>query len=77
MLAKGLIGILLICLILGIHRLLMKRPIGKSMRRNAALLWGGIAVFTMTIASWYVPVTLTNGMVFIDEFLSIIISSGF
>ncbi len=68
MLAKGLIGILLICLILGIHRLLMKRPIGKSMRRNAALLWGGIAVFTLTIASWYVPVTLANGMVFIDEF---------
>ena len=68
MLAKGLIGILLICLILGVHRLLMKRPIVKSMRRNAALLWGGILVFALTVASWYVPVTLANGMVFIDEF---------
>lgn len=68
MLAKGLIGILLICAILGVHRLLMKQPIGASMRRNSALLWGGILVFALTVASWYVPVTLANGMTFIDEF---------
>ena len=68
MLAKGLIGILLICLILGVHRLLMKRPLGRSMRRNSALLWGGTVVFALTVASWYVPVTMVNGMTFIDEF---------
>ena len=68
MLAKGLIGILLICAIVGIHRLLMKQPILPSMRRNSALLWLGIGVFAVTTASWYVPVTLVNGMTFIDEF---------
>ena len=68
MLAKGLIGILLICAITGIHRLLMKQPIGPSMRRNSALLWGGLLIFALTVASWYVPVTLVNGMTFIDEF---------
>ena len=68
MLAKGLVGILLICAILGIHRVLMKRPIAKSLSRNSALLWGGALVFALTVASWYVPVTLANGMTFIDEF---------
>ena len=68
MLAKGLIGILLICLITGIHRLLMKRPIGPSIGRNRALLGLGALVFALTVASWYVPVTLVNGMTFIDEF---------
>ena len=32
------------------------------------MLWGGFAVFAGTVASWYVPVTLVNGMTFIDEF---------
>ena len=68
MLAKGLIGLMLICAILGIHRLLMKQPVGPSLRRNSALLWGGMLVFALTTASWYVPVTMKNGMVFIDEF---------
>ena len=68
MLAKGLIGILLICAIVGIHRLGMKQPIVPSMRRNSALLWLGSGVFALTVASWYVPVTLVNGMTFIDEF---------
>ena len=68
MLAKGLIGILLICLIIGIHRLLLKRLVLQPMRRNSALLWGGIVVFALTVASWYGPVTLVNGMTFIDEF---------
>ena len=68
MLAKGLIGVLLICLITGVHRLLIKRPIAQSLRRNAVLLWGGALVFALTVASWYVPVTLVNGRVFIDEF---------
>ena len=68
MLAKGLVGILLICVILGVYRLGMKQPIGRSIRRNSALFWGGILVFALTVASWYVPVTLINGMTFIDEF---------
>ena len=68
MLAKGLIGILLICAITGVHRLLMRQPIASSMRRNSVLLWSGILVFALTVASWYVPVTLANGMTFIDEF---------
>lgn len=68
MLAKGLIGILLICLILGVHRLLMKRPIGASLKRNGAVMGLGALVFALTVASWYVPVTMANGMTFIDEF---------
>ena len=68
MLAKGLVGILLICVILFVYRLLMKQPVGPSMRRNSAILWGGMLVFALTTASWYVPVTMINGMTFIDEF---------
>lgn len=68
MLAKGLVGILLICVILGVYRLLMKQPVGASLRRNSALIWGGLLVFALTVASWYVPVTMINGMTFIDEF---------
>ena len=68
MLAKGLVGILLICVIIGVYRLLMKQPIGPSMRRNSMIIWGGILVFALTTASWYVPVTMINGMTFIDEF---------
>ena len=68
MLAKGLIGVLLICAIVGLHRLLMKKPVVASMRRNAALLGLGALVFAATIAVWYVPVTLVNGMTFINEF---------
>ena len=68
MLAKGLVGILLICVILGVYRLLMKQPFGPSLRRNSALIWGGFLVFALTVASWYVPVTMINGMTFINEF---------
>ncbi len=68
MLAKGLVGVLLICVILGIYRLLIKQPVCASMRRNSALLWGGTLVFALVVASWYVPVTLVNGRTFVDEF---------
>ena len=68
MLAKGLVGILLICVILFVYRLLMKQPMGPSLRRNAAPLWGGLLVFAITISIWYVPVTMVNGMTFINEF---------
>lgn len=68
MLAKGLIGILLICGILLIHRLLLGRPILTSLRRNALLVAGGALVFLATSASWYAPVWLINGQTFWHEF---------
>ena len=68
MLAKGLIGILLICGILGIHRVLMGRPILSSLRRNAGLVALGFGVFAVTTAVWYGPVWLLNGEIFWTEF---------
>ena len=68
MLAKGLIALILIFGILGIHRLLMRQPIFGTLKRNALILLAGAVVFLLTIAIWYVPVTLANGMVFINEF---------
>lgn len=68
MLAKGLIGILLICGILGVHRVLMGRPIGSALRNNAGLIAGGTLVFLATSATWYAPVWLRNGETFWHEF---------
>ena len=68
MLAKGLIGILLICGILGIHRLLMRRPIVGALRRNALLVGAGFGGFLAATASWYGPVWATHGQLFWHEF---------
>ena len=64
MIAKGLIGVLLVVIILVAHRLLARRSLFRSWG-EAALALG---VFVLVASTWYVPVTLRNGSVFIDEF---------
>jgi len=64
MLAKGLIGVLLVVLILSIHGFWTRRFIFHSWKEAL----GSALVFALVASTWYVPVTLTNGRVFIDEF---------
>lgn len=64
MLAKGLIGPLLIVLILGLHGLWTRRWV---FTRGREFLMGCV-VFGLVAALWYVPVTLRYGRIFIDEF---------
>jgi len=64
MLAKGLVGVLLLFVILAIYSVVMRRaafPKGKS-------LVAAVVVFLLVIGLWYLPVTLRHGMAFIDEF---------
>ncbi len=64
-LAKGLIGILLIVGIALIAYALTRQP-----RITGWRTWViGSVIFVIVVASWYVPVTLANGHAFIDEFI--------
>ena len=64
MLAKGLIGVLLVALILVIHGLLTRRFV---FRRWTELVIAAF-VFLAVISLWYLPVTLRHGETFINEF---------
>lgn len=64
-LAKGLIGILLIAGIALIAYGLTRQRLNLSWR---AWLIGSM-IFLAVVASWYVPVTVANGHAFIDEFI--------
>lgn len=64
MLAKGLVGIMLVLAILGIYLMVMGRL--KIIDWQYLLL--GFVAFLVVAAIWYVPVTLTNGWAFINEF---------
>ena len=64
-LAKGLIGILLIAGISIITYGLTRQPRGLNWRAWAM----GFVIFLAIVALWYVPVTLVNGHAFIDEFI--------
>lgn len=64
MLAKGLVGIMLVVAILGIYLLLMRQ--WSLIRWNHLAV--GIVVFFTIIAMWYLPVTIVNGWEFINEF---------
>lgn len=64
MLAKGLVGIMLVVVILGIYLLVTKQL--KKIRWYYPL--SGFVVFLAVAATWYLPVTLTNGWQFINEF---------
>ena len=64
MIAKGLIGVLLVVIILVAHRVLARR----SMFRHWSEAALAVGVFVLVASTWYVPVTLRNGSVFIDEF---------
>jgi 4-amino-4-deoxy-L-arabinose transferase-like glycosyltransferase len=64
-LAKGLIGILLIAGIALLAYAVTRQPRITSWRTWAV----GFVIFVMVVAMWYVPVTLANGHAFIDEFI--------
>ena len=64
MLAKGLIGVFLVVAILGIYVFWTRRAILRSGKD----VFLALAIFVVVAGSWYVPVTLRNGSVFIDEF---------
>ena len=64
MLAKGLVGIVLVLTILVIYLLLTGRL--RSVRCDECLI--GLAVFLLVAGTWYVPVTMRHGWSFIDEF---------
>ena len=63
-LAKGLVGALLVFSILGIHLILAGRL--RSVRWRDWLI--GLVVFLAVAASWYGPVTARHGWAFIEEF---------
>jgi len=64
MLAKGIVGIMLVVAILGIYLLVTKEL--KSVRWYYPLF--GFVIFLAIAAIWYLPVTLVNGWEFINEF---------
>ncbi|HXG92165.1 MAG TPA: glycosyltransferase family 39 protein [Blastocatellia bacterium] len=63
-LAKGLIGIVLIAAILAISYAISRRPQAKWRDLIIAL-----AICFVVAAAWYTPVTIVNGYAFIDEFI--------
>ncbi|MFY9555627.1 MAG: glycosyltransferase family 39 protein [Blastocatellia bacterium] len=63
-LAKGLVGLVLVLTILGIHLSLIGRL--SSMRLRDWLI--GFIVFLVVAGTWYVPVTMRHGWAFIEEF---------
>jgi 4-amino-4-deoxy-L-arabinose transferase-like glycosyltransferase len=64
MLAKGLVGIMLVLAILGIYFLI----IGQLKTFQWRYLPLGFLAFLIVAAIWYLPVTLVNGWSFINEF---------
>lgn len=64
MLAKGLVGIVLVIAILGIYLGLTRQL--RSLRWRDCLL--GFVVFIVVAGTWYIPVTIRHGWTFIEEF---------
>src|SRR5262245_32653385 len=64
MLAKGLVGIVLVVLILGIFLFVSGRL--RSVRPSDCLI--GLIVFFAVAGTWYIPVTARHGWEYIDEF---------
>lgn len=63
-LAKGLVGVVLVLAILGVY-LLITRQLGSFRWRDCLI---GFVVFVAVAGTWYVPVTVRHGWAFIDEF---------
>lgn len=63
-LAKGLVGIVLVLAILAVYFFLSGQL--KQLRWRDLIL--GLAVFLMIAATWYAPVTIRHGWSFIEEF---------
>ncbi len=66
MLAKGLIGILLPAIIIGVFLLLNAELL--TILKNPKLLLLGCLIFLVTISTWYAPMLVRHGQSFIDEF---------
>ena len=63
-LAKGLVGVVLVVAILGLYFAITGKL--RSVRWQTWL--AGLAVFLIVTASWYLPVTIKHGWAFIDQF---------
>ena len=63
-LAKGLVGVVLVLAILGVY-LLITRQLGSFRWRDCLM---GFVVFVAVAGTWYVPVTVRHGWAFIEEF---------
>jgi 4-amino-4-deoxy-L-arabinose transferase-like glycosyltransferase len=63
MLAKGLVGIVLVLAILGVYLLIAGRL--RSLRWRDCLI--GLVVFVAVAGTWYIPVTVRHGWPFIEE----------
>jgi 4-amino-4-deoxy-L-arabinose transferase-like glycosyltransferase len=64
-LAKGLVGVVFPFAIVGFYHVLARRM--PSRHTLASLVWGPF-VLLLAAATWYLPMYLTNGWKFIDEF---------
>jgi 4-amino-4-deoxy-L-arabinose transferase-like glycosyltransferase len=64
MLAKGLVGIVLVLAILGVYLLITRQM--SSVRWRDCLI--GLVVFAAVAGTWYIPVTVRHGWAFIEEF---------
>lgn len=64
-LAKGLVGIVLPCAVIGLYALLTRRL--KILFKPQLLLVGSV-IFLATAATWYAPVIAKHGREFINEF---------
>jgi 4-amino-4-deoxy-L-arabinose transferase-like glycosyltransferase len=63
-LAKGIVGLVLVAGILFVYLLLSGQL--KTLRTRDCLL--GLLIFLAVTATWYLPVTLRHGWLFVDEF---------
>lgn len=63
-LAKGLVGVVLVIGILGVH-LIFTRNLG-AINWRAVLV--AVLVFVVVVAIWYVPVTIKHGWAFVEKF---------
>jgi 4-amino-4-deoxy-L-arabinose transferase-like glycosyltransferase len=63
-LAKGLVGVVLVLAILGVY-LLITRQLSSFRWRDCLI---GFVVFVAVAGTWYVPVTVRHGWAFIEEF---------
>lgn len=65
LIAKGLIGIVIPFGVVGLYHLLARRLPGRALLLS--LLWG-TALSILVASAWYLPMYLSNGWKFIDEF---------
>jgi 4-amino-4-deoxy-L-arabinose transferase-like glycosyltransferase len=65
-LAKGLVGVVLPSVIIGLYLLLTGRLL--ALLKRPLLLAAGAAVFLATVSTWYAPMLIRHGQEFVNEF---------